>query len=105
MVDRYGSRPVLRVGIPLLCAALMAKGLKDIDWDDLTEAAPALITRIADRYGTHYEEGAAVGLHALFPSAEVLADAGQGRELRQTVDRHVDLAARSAERRGKAKTG
>ena len=27
MVDRYGSRPVLRVGIPLLCAALMAPAL------------------------------------------------------------------------------
>ena len=38
-------------------------------------AARTLAARIADRYGVHYEEGAAVGLHALFPSADVLADA------------------------------
>jgi len=38
-------------------------------------AARTLAARIADRHGSRYEEGAAVGLHALFPSADVLADA------------------------------
>jgi len=33
-------------------------------------AARTLAARIADRYGTHYEDGATVGLHALFPSAD-----------------------------------
>jgi AraC family transcriptional regulator of adaptative response / DNA-3-methyladenine glycosylase II len=34
-----------------------------------------LAARIADRHGTRFDEGAAVGLHALFPSPEMLADA------------------------------
>jgi len=38
-------------------------------------AARTLAARIADRYGTRFEEGAAVGLHALFPPAEALVDA------------------------------
>jgi len=38
-------------------------------------AARTLAARIADRYGSRYEEGAAVGLHALFPTADVIAEA------------------------------
>jgi AraC family transcriptional regulator of adaptative response / DNA-3-methyladenine glycosylase II len=38
-------------------------------------AARTLAARIADRHGVRFEEGAAVGLHALFPSAETLIDA------------------------------
>ena len=38
-------------------------------------AARTLASRIADRHGSHFEEGRAVGLPALFPSAETLADA------------------------------
>ncbi|HKE46542.1 MAG TPA: AlkA N-terminal domain-containing protein, partial [Rhodanobacteraceae bacterium] len=38
-------------------------------------AARTLAARIADRYGTRFEDGAAVRLHALFPSPDVIADA------------------------------
>ena len=38
-------------------------------------AARTLAARIADRYGSRFEEGAAIGLHALFPDAPMLADA------------------------------
>ncbi|MBI3676557.1 MAG: NCS2 family permease [Proteobacteria bacterium] len=41
-VPAYATAPAL-----VFVAALMAKGLKDIDWDDLTEAAPALVTAMA----------------------------------------------------------
>ncbi len=37
-------------------------------------AARTLAARIADRYGTRFDEGAAVGLSSLFPSAETLAE-------------------------------
>jgi len=38
-------------------------------------AARTLASRVAERYGTPFAEGAAVGLHALFPSPEIIADA------------------------------
>ena len=38
-------------------------------------AARTLAARIADRHGAPFEEGRAVGLHALFPTPERLADA------------------------------
>ena len=38
-------------------------------------AARTLAARIADRYGTRFEEGTAIGLHALFPSADALVEA------------------------------
>jgi len=41
-VPAYATAPAL-----VFVAALMAKGLKDINWDDITEAAPALLTALA----------------------------------------------------------
>jgi AraC family transcriptional regulator, regulatory protein of adaptative response / DNA-3-methyladenine glycosylase II len=38
-------------------------------------AARTLAARIADRFGSRFDEGAAVGLHALFPEAQTLVDA------------------------------
>jgi AraC family transcriptional regulator of adaptative response / DNA-3-methyladenine glycosylase II len=38
-------------------------------------AARTLAARIADQHGAHFDEGEAVGLHALFPTPETLADA------------------------------
>ncbi|HEV7491706.1 MAG TPA: DNA-3-methyladenine glycosylase 2 family protein, partial [Rhodanobacteraceae bacterium] len=38
-------------------------------------AARTLAARIADRYGTRFDEGTPVGLHALFPSADALVEA------------------------------
>jgi len=41
-VPEYAVAPAL-----IFVAVLMVKGLKEIDWDDLTEAAPALLTALA----------------------------------------------------------
>lgn len=38
-------------------------------------AARTLAARIVDRYGARFEDGASIGLHALFPSAGALVDA------------------------------
>jgi AraC family transcriptional regulator of adaptative response / DNA-3-methyladenine glycosylase II len=38
-------------------------------------AARTLAARIAERHGTRFDEGAAIGLHALFPSPDALVDA------------------------------
>jgi AGZA family xanthine/uracil permease-like MFS transporter len=42
-------------------AALMAKGLKDVDWDDMTEAAPALVTALAIPFTYSIATGIGVG--------------------------------------------
>ncbi len=39
----------------------MAKGLKDIDWDDLTEAAPALLTALAIPFTYSIAAGMGIG--------------------------------------------
>ena len=44
-VPAYATAPAL-----VFVAALMAKGLKEIDWEDMTEAAPALITALASPF-------------------------------------------------------
>jgi AGZA family xanthine/uracil permease-like MFS transporter len=42
----------------------MAKGLKDVDWDDLTEAAPALITALAIPFTYSIAAGIGIGFIA-----------------------------------------
>ncbi len=42
IVPAYATAPAL-----MFVAVLMVKGLKEIDWDDLTEAGPALMTALA----------------------------------------------------------
>jgi AGZA family xanthine/uracil permease-like MFS transporter len=55
-VPAYATAPAL-----IFVAALMAKGLKDIDWDDLTEAAPALVTALAIPFTYSIASGIGIG--------------------------------------------
>jgi adenine/guanine/hypoxanthine permease len=58
-VPAYATAPAL-----IFVAALMAKGLKDIDWDDLTEAAPALLTALAIPFTYSIAAGMGIGFIA-----------------------------------------
>jgi len=55
-VPAYATAPAL-----VFVAALMAKGLKDIDWNDLTEAAPALVTALAIPFTYSIATGIGIG--------------------------------------------
>ena len=55
-VPAFATAPAL-----IFVAALMAKGLKDIDWDDLTEAAPALLTALAIPFTYSIAAGMGIG--------------------------------------------
>jgi adenine/guanine/hypoxanthine permease len=55
-VPKYATAPAL-----IFVAALMAKGLKDVDWDDLTEAAPALLTALAIPFTYSIASGIGIG--------------------------------------------
>jgi AGZA family xanthine/uracil permease-like MFS transporter len=58
-VPAYATAPAL-----VFVAALMAKGLKDIDWDDITEAAPALLTALAIPFTYSIAAGIGIGFIA-----------------------------------------
>ncbi len=58
-VPAYATAPAL-----IFVAALMAKGLKDIDWSDLTEAAPALLTALAIPFTYSIAAGMGIGFIA-----------------------------------------
>jgi AGZA family xanthine/uracil permease-like MFS transporter len=58
-IPAYATAPAL-----VFVAALMAKGLKDIDWEDLTEAAPALITALAIPFTYSIAAGIGIGFIA-----------------------------------------
>jgi len=58
-VPAYATAPAL-----VFVAALMARGLKDIDWNDLTEAAPALITALAIPFTYSIASGIGIGFIA-----------------------------------------
>ncbi|MGC9955211.1 MAG: NCS2 family permease [Rhizomicrobium sp.] len=58
-VPAYATAPAL-----VFVAALMAKGLKDIDWDDITEAAPALLTALAIPFTYSIATGIGIGFIA-----------------------------------------
>jgi AGZA family xanthine/uracil permease-like MFS transporter len=58
-VPAFATAPAL-----VFVAALMAKGLKDIDWDDLTEAAPALLTALAIPFTYSIAAGMGIGFIA-----------------------------------------
>jgi AGZA family xanthine/uracil permease-like MFS transporter len=58
-VPPYATAPAL-----IFVAALMAKGLKDIDWNDLTEAAPALLTALAIPFTYSIAAGIGIGFIA-----------------------------------------
>jgi AGZA family xanthine/uracil permease-like MFS transporter len=55
-VPAYATAPAL-----IFVAALMARGLKEIDWDDLTEAAPALLTALAIPFTYSIAAGMGIG--------------------------------------------
>ena len=55
-VPAYATAPAL-----IFVAALMAKGLKDIDWSDMTEAAPALVTALAIPFTYSIAAGIGIG--------------------------------------------
>jgi AGZA family xanthine/uracil permease-like MFS transporter len=58
-VPAYATAPAL-----VFVAALMAKGLKEIDWDDMTEAAPALLTALAIPFTYSIAAGIGIGFIA-----------------------------------------
>ncbi len=58
-VPAFATAPAL-----VFVAALMAKGLKDIDWDDMTEAAPALLTALAIPFTYSIAAGIGIGFIA-----------------------------------------
>jgi AGZA family xanthine/uracil permease-like MFS transporter len=55
-VPPYATAPAL-----LYVACLMARGLVEVEWDDITEAAPAVITAIAMPFTFSIAEGIAFG--------------------------------------------
>jgi AGZA family xanthine/uracil permease-like MFS transporter len=76
-VPAYATAPAL-----IFVAALMAKGLKDIDWDDLTEAAPALLTAIAIPFTYSIAAGIGIGFIAY---AAIKIVSGRWREVNAAV--------------------
>ena len=58
-VPAYATGPAL-----VFVAMLMAKGLKDIDWDDIPEAAPALLTALAIPFTYSIATGVGIGFIA-----------------------------------------
>jgi AGZA family xanthine/uracil permease-like MFS transporter len=60
----------------------MAEGLRDIDWDDLTEAAPALITALAIPLTYSIAAGIGVGFIAY---AAIKIVSGRWREVNAAV--------------------
>jgi AGZA family xanthine/uracil permease-like MFS transporter len=69
---------------PALCyvAVLMIRGLSEIDWDDLTEAAPAVVTAISMPFTFSIAHGIAFGF-ITYASCKVLA--GRTRDLSPMV--------------------
>jgi AGZA family xanthine/uracil permease-like MFS transporter len=55
-VPTYATAPAL-----IFVAALMAKGLKDIAWDDITESVPALVTTLAIPFTFSIAAGMGIG--------------------------------------------
>lgn len=69
---------------PALCyvAVLMVRGLAEIEWDDLTESAPAVVTAISMPFTFSIAHGIAFGF-ITYASAKLLA--GRARELSPMV--------------------
>ncbi|MBY0445284.1 MAG: NCS2 family permease, partial [Burkholderiales bacterium] len=69
---------------PALCyvAVLMARGLAEIDWDDITEAAPAVITAVGMPFTYSIADGIAFGFIS-YAAIKVLA--GRYKDLSPAV--------------------
>jgi AGZA family xanthine/uracil permease-like MFS transporter len=76
-VPAYATAPAL-----IFVAALMAKGLKDIAWDDATEAAPALLTALAIPFTYSIAAGMGIGFIAY---VAIKLAAGRWREVNAAV--------------------
>lgn len=76
-VPAFATAPAL-----VFVAALMAKGLKDIDWDDMTEAAPALVTALAIPFTYSIAGGIGIGFIAY---AAIKIVSGRWREVNAAV--------------------
>jgi adenine/guanine/hypoxanthine permease len=76
-VPLYATAPAL-----VFVAALMARGLKDLDWDDMTETAPAVLTALA--IPLTYSIAAGIGIGFIAHTAIKLI-AGRWREVNAAV--------------------
>lgn len=76
-VPAYATAPAL-----VFIATLMGRGLKDIDWDDLTEGAPALLTALA--IPLTYSIAAGIGIGFIAHTGIKLV-AGRWREVNPAV--------------------
>ena len=76
-VPAYATAPAL-----VFVAALMAKGLKDIPWSDMTEAAPALVTALAIPFTYSIATGIGIGFIAY---AAIKLVSGRWREVNAAV--------------------
>ncbi|KAF0814167.1 Adenine permease AdeP [Andreprevotia sp. IGB-42] len=78
-----GSVPAFATA-PALCyvAVLMARGLAEIEWDDLTEAAPAVLTALAMPFTFSIADGIAFGFIS-YAAIKLLA--GRFRDLKPAV--------------------
>ncbi len=76
-VPSYATAPAL-----LYVAVLMVRGLAEIDWDDLTEAAPAVVTAIAMPFTFSIAHGIAFGFIS-YVTIKLLA--GKPRDVSPTI--------------------
>ncbi|MBS0222454.1 MAG: NCS2 family permease [Proteobacteria bacterium] len=76
-IPPYATAPAL-----LYVACLMARGLTEIEWDDVTEAAPAVITAIAMPFTFSIAEGIAFGFISY---AGIKLAAGKLRDIHPAV--------------------
>ena len=76
-VPAFATAPAL-----VFVAALMAKGLKEIDWDDMTEAAPALLTALAIPFTYSIAAGIGIGFISY---AAIKIVSGRWREVNLAV--------------------
>ena len=76
-VPAFATAPAL-----VFVAALMAKGLKDIPWDDMTEAAPALVTALAIPFTYSIAGGIGIGFIAY---AAIKVVSGRWRDVNAAV--------------------
>ena len=76
-IPAYATAPAL-----LYVACLMARGLVEIEWDDITEAAPAVITAIAMPFTFSIADGIAFGFIAY---AGIKLVAGRWRDIHPAV--------------------
>jgi AGZA family xanthine/uracil permease-like MFS transporter len=76
-VPTFATAPAL-----IFVAALMARGLVEIDWNDLSEATPALVTALAIPFTFSIASGIGLGFIA-YTAIKILS--GRGRDVSLAV--------------------